>query len=87
MFLTHKSFNMKENGKQSKTPIEGKTSKNNQLSVVRYGVYQDGVLLENVDYPELHMDMSNPDNVKAVAQLCKDKQVSIVCYLGKPYKG
>ena len=67
--------------------MEGETSKNNQLSVARYGVYQDGVLLENVDYPELHKDMSNPDNVKAVAQICKDNQVSIVCYLDKPYKG
>lgn len=78
---------MKEKRKQNKTPIEGETSKNNQLSVVRYEVYQDGFLLDNVDYPELHKDMTNPDNVKAVAQLCKDNGVSIVCYLGKPYKG
>ena len=78
---------MKEKRKQYKTPIEGETSKNNQWSVVRYEVYQDGFLLDNVDYPELHKDMTNPDNVKAVAQLCKDNGVSIVCYLGKPYKG
>ena len=55
-------------------------------NLLSYEVFQYGDSIEDIDLGELPKDMSDPESWEKIAQICKDKEVDIVCYLDKPYK-
>ena len=54
--------------------------------ILRYEVYKRVRNDEDTDLGELPQDMSDPKSWKRILQICKDKEVDVVCFLDKPYK-
>ena len=79
----------KEEKKIGGTLGEGEASKKNEATsnLLRYEVYQYGDPIEDIDLGELPKDMSDPENWKEIAQVCKEKCVDIICFLDKPHNG
>ena len=53
-------------------------------NLLSYEVFQYGDSIEDIDLGEIPYDMSDPESWEKIAQICKDKEVDIVCYLDKP---
>ena len=80
-----KEEEIKEGGALS----EGKISKKNEATpnLLDYYVLHDGFPFKKTDIEELPKDMGDPESWKKIAQICKDKELDIICFLDKKYKG
>lgn len=80
---------MKKDNKQNETTIECKTSKTNEAkpSLLDCCVFQDGFPVNDPGIDGLPKDMSDPESWKKIAQICKDKELDIICFLDEKYKG
>lgn len=54
-------------------------------NLLSYEVFQYGDPIKDIGLGELPKDMSDPESWEKIVQICKDKEVNIVCYLDKPY--
>ena len=76
------------NNDEGNPSVESEASKRieEKPNLFNYEVLQ-GYSTEDIDLGEIPYDMSDPESWEKIAQICKDKEVDIVCYLDKPYKG
>ena len=71
--------------KKEETPMDRKKNEA-PPTILRYEVYKHTRDDEEIDPGALPQDMSDTASWKRIIQICKDKEVDVVCFLDKPYK-